>query len=135
MIIKIRGSKDYYFSDSIEPKERLIEINKMLEDILLFDGEELTVEEYFRDTWDKPPTKVALDKIGFYLSKMPEQNGRYDKEILSRNDELEMTKGVRWSYVDEKRVLTQGRYTVFSDLDRESAIEIGLIDSEDASFD
>lgn len=133
MIIKIRDKK-YTFSDTIEPSERNIEIQKMLDDEIVLDEVKMTIEEYFRTTWNKNPTIVALDKIGNYLSKMPDQNGKHDKEVLSRNDELEMTKGVRWKTIKNKRELVDGRYTTFSEMSKEEKVDLGLIEVNDSDF-
>lgn len=55
----------------------------------------MTVEEYYSHTWEKQNTKISLDRIGYYLSKMPEQKGKEDKSILNPSKELEMECGVR----------------------------------------
>lgn len=135
MKIKIDGHKSFYLPDNIEPFERLIEVNKMLEEELCFDGETMTVEDYFRHTWNKVESNGAnlsksnMDKIGFYLSKMPEQEGREDKEILSRNDQLEMSKGVRRTSKDGKNLYMESKYILHTDLSKEKLAEIGLIDN------
>ncbi|MFS0643698.1 hypothetical protein [Siminovitchia sp. 179-K 8D1 HS] len=133
MIIKIRG-KEYVFSDAIEPSERNTKIKNMLKDNIIFDDVKMTVEEYFRITWNKKPTIVALDKIGNYLSKMPNQNGKHDKEILSKNDELEITKGVRHKTVKGKREIVDSRYINFSELSKKDSVNLGLLDVDDSNF-
>lgn len=130
MIVKIERLKKYVFMDNLEPADRLVEVNKMLNDTLDFDGNKMTVEEYFRETFNKDFTRTNFEKISHYLSKMPEQNGTHDKKILSRNDELEMNKGVRWATRDGNRVLEQSKYTSFTDLDKETLIELGLAESD-----
>lgn len=55
----------------------------------------MTVEEYYSYTWEKQNTKISLDRIGYYLSKMPEQDGKKDNSILNPSKELEMQHGIR----------------------------------------
>lgn len=134
MKIEIAEIKTFYLSDSIEPVERLIEVKEMLNDTLQFDGELMTVEEYFRLTWNIENngvnyTKVNLDRIGFHLSKMPEQEGTHDKDILSRNDELEMTKGVRRVTRNGEKVYVPSRYILHTNLSKETSAELGLADN------
>lgn len=136
MKITIAGHSPYYLPDNIEPSERLIEVNKMLEDVLEFDGEYMTVEEYFRHTWTKVESngtnrsKNNMERIGTYLSKMPDQKGKEDKEVLSRNDHLEMSKGIRRTTTkDRKNAYVDSRYVIHSDLNKETLAELGLIDN------
>lgn len=135
MKIKLENSKTFYLPDNIEPKERLIEVNKLLNTIIELDGVEMTVEEYFNVTWNVEVngvnrTKNTLDRLGTYLSKMPNQNGRHDRYVLSRNDVLEMYKGVRWKTVKGKREVVRARYRLFTDLSLEEKIETGIIDED-----
>lgn len=137
--IKIANKKTYYLSDSLEPKERLVEVNKMMKDELEFDGLLMTVEEYFNYTWTREvnganPTKNTLERLGTYLSKMPDQNRQQDKAILSRNDELEMQKGVRRVNRGGKNLYVSSRYIVNTDLSLEDKVELGLVDSDDIEY-
>lgn len=136
MKIKIAGKKTYYFSDSIEPEERLVEVNKMLQDTLEFDGESMSIEDYFQHTWSREvngvnETKNTLDRIATYLSKMPNQDGKQDKEVMSRNDHLEMEKGIRRVHRKGENTYTSGRYIVNSELSPKDKAKMGLVDSED----
>lgn len=134
MILKFSNGKTFELLDNIEPKERLVEINKVLDTSLMFHGEAMTVNEYFRFTWTKSETKQMLDRISFYLSKMPEQNGQHDKTIISRNDELEMNKGVRWVNKNKKKVLESSRYRNFTDTSIDDKASFGLADIEDSNY-
>ena len=136
MKLKIGSIKTFYLPDNIGSKERLKEVNETLNSLVRFDGEEMTVEEYFRLTWNVEvnginKTKNTLERIGTYLSKMPEQKGRHDKYVFSRNDVLEMNKGVRWKTTKGIRVLGKSRYTVFSDLGVEDKVSLGLLEEND----
>jgi hypothetical protein len=130
MKLKFTNGASFLLPDNIEPSERLVEINKVLESELIFDGRTMTVEGYLRETWNKPTTITTLDRIGYYLSKMPEQDGQHDLEVLSKNDELEMNKGVRWKTASGERVLGKARYSNFTDLSTEDRAELGLIDTK-----
>lgn len=122
MKLKVGEKYTYYLSDSLSVDERLDEINKLLKAEVEFDDLTFTIEEYFKHTWDKPNTKIGLDIIGYYLSKKPDQNGTHDQEILSKNQEKELVKGV---YKGE------ARYTNFSDLNSEDQLNFGFRDYED----
>ena len=115
----------------IEPEVRLIEIERFLKIELKFDNKKMTVEDYFRYTWNEPATIYSMEKISLYLSKMPAQNGKHDKDTLSRNDEMEMKKGVRWTTKDNKKVLEKSRYMNFSDAGIEEKVSLGLNDIDD----
>lgn len=134
MKLKFTNGKSFLLPDNIEPSVRLIEVNKVLESELIFDGRSMTVEGYLRETWNKPTTITTLDRIGYYLSKMPEQNGQHDLEVLSKNDELEMNKGVRWKTVSGERVSVPARYTNFVDLSVDEKSDFGLIDTSDSNY-
>lgn len=133
MKLKFTNGKSFLLPDNIEPEERLVEINKVLESTLKFHGEEMTVEEYFRYTWDKDHTRTTLDRISFYLAKMPEQSGQHDKEIISRNDDMEMVKGVRWVNRNGEKTIEKARYINHSDLKIEQKVELGLVEDVEVS--
>ena len=135
MIIKIEGhSKEYVFSELIEPKERLVEVNKMLSETIEI-TEKMSVDQYFKESFTKSAnTKFNLEKIGTYLSKFPDQQGSHDKDILSRNDILEMNKGVRWKTKKGKRVLIKSRYIPFSNLNKTEQTELGLLEPSNESM-
>lgn len=131
MIIKIEGNKTFVFPDNIEPEERLILVNNMLNETITINCEELTVDEHFRDTFNVRGTITNLEKISYYLSKMPEQNGKEDKEILSRNDILEMDKGVRKTTKNGKNIVVNSKYRNFSETTMNDAVKIGIVDSDE----
>ena len=126
MIVKIEGSKSFIFPDNIEPSERLILINEMLDEVISLDGKEITVDDYFRDTFDVKGTRSNLEKISYYLSKMPEQSGRHDQEVLSKNDILEMEKGVRKTTKNGQNIVKESRYRNFSEVSKEDAVNLGI---------
>lgn len=128
MIIKIEGNNDYVFPDSLSVEDRLAAVELMLKETVIFYDGEMTIVDYFHETFNKDKTRSNLEKIGFYLSKMPDQNGRHDKEILSRNDEMEMQKGVRWKTIKGERVLIESRYKNFADLNKDEQVELGMLE-------
>lgn len=134
MILKFSNGKTFELLDNIEPKERVIEINKVLATSLRFHGEDMTVDEYFSYTFDNKDTRSLLDRIGSYLSKMPEQNGQHDKGIISRNDDMEMNKGVRWVNRNNKKVLEPSRYKTFTESSIEDKASFGLADIDDSNY-
>ncbi|WP_341323384.1 hypothetical protein NSQ62_07890 [Solibacillus sp. FSL H8-0523] len=131
MKLKFSNGESFLFSDLIEPEERLAEINYFLKTELVFDNMKMTVEEYFRYTWNDLNTVHIMDKISFYLSKMPNQRGKHDKALLSKNDEMEMNKGVRWTTKGHKKVAEKARYINFSDSSIEEKISLGLHDTDE----
>lgn len=126
MKIKINYKKTFLLDDKLEPNERLLEVNKMLKTVVQFDDDSMTVEEFLRFTWDKPTSINIMDLISIYLSKMPEQNGKEDKFVLSNNDVLEMNKGVRRTKKHGKNVYTESKYKTFIDLSLTEQSEIGI---------
>lgn len=133
MKINIANKKTYYLSDSLNLEERLAEVELLLNDKLKFDDGYMTVNEYFSITWNRTvgnrnPTQEALDRLGTYLSKMPDQDGKQDKETLSKNDIMEMEKGIRRVHRKGENLYESGRYVVYSDLSLEAKSKIGLTD-------
>lgn len=132
MKLKFSNGESFLFPDNIEPENRLILINELLSKKLKFDGDYMTVEEYFSFTWNKSTTINMMDRIATYLSKMPNQNGKEDKEILSKNNISEMNKGYYWTTTkDKKRVSKPSRYQSFSELDEESKGKLGLVENNE----
>lgn len=134
MILKFSNGKTFELADNIEPKERVKEINKVLATMLRFHGEDMTVDEYFRYTFDNKDTRSLLERISFYLSKMPEQNGQHDKGIISRNDEMEMNKGVRWANRNNKKVLEPARYKTFTESSIDEKASFGMVELDDSNY-
>lgn len=133
MRITLRG-KNYDFPDNIEPEERNKLIHNFLKQTIIVGDEEYDIELYYRETWFVESTKRDLDRIATYLVKMPNQNGKHDKEILSNNDIMEMEKGVRWQTEGNKRVIVPARYTNFSDLKLSEKVETGIVDIDEIRY-
>lgn len=94
MKIKI-NDRDFELPEVSDVEERKKIIDEFMDTLLLLaDNKKMTVEEYYHYTWDKPSTMTSLDRIGYYLSKMPNQEGKKDKEVLTKNKQLEMEKGI-----------------------------------------
>lgn len=100
----------YYLDMNLTQDLKLEEVAILLQEKLVFDGEEMTVEEYFSETWDNPVTKKNLDMIGYYLIRGD------DEGILSNDDIKEMERKPK-------------NYVTFSDLSKKRQVEIGLIDA------
>lgn len=105
---------DLNLSDDIEDKMSIV--NSILQEKIYFHENEMTVEEYFSTTWDKENTKVALDIIGYYLTKENK-----DLTILSNTRRKEMENG-------------SDRHTTFSGMGIENQLAIGLIDEDDYAY-
>lgn len=117
MKIQLGNKYKFYLPDIQDVDKRLCDVNELLKTEVQFDDLQCTVEEYLRITWDKNNTRIVLDRIGYYLSKKPNQDGTHDKEMLSKNEEIEMISGF---YKGEKR------YTNFTNLDEENKILFGF---------
>lgn len=76
----------------------------------------LTVEQYFRYTWDKQNTRTALDIISYYLTKGNSEFEGEDKEVLSHKKEKELKKGSK-------------RHVTFSAMSIIQQEDLGLIDT------
>lgn len=101
-------------------KERNTVIHELLEEEMSFQDETMTVEEYFRHTWNKEPTKVSMDIIGYYLTKNNYEGE--DREILSNGKQKEMRKGSK-------------RHTTFTGMGVDSQVALGLADIDDSNYD
>lgn len=105
--------KTYNLNMEIPLTDRIPVINKILNESIEFHEEVMTVEEYFRHTWNKQNTKIALDIIGYYLTKE-----NRDLEVLSTKKQLEMDTGSK-------------RHTTFSGMGYDNQVAFGLVDIED----
>lgn len=81
----------------------------------------MTVEDYFRFTWDEPTTKVLMDIIGYYLTKNNTEEEGEDKEVLSNKKQKEIRKGSK-------------RHTTFSGLPNEVQTSMGLKDDKQDDY-
>lgn len=127
MILEI-GGHSFVFSDGIEPQERKLEIEKCFQEKRLFyaEKEEMTVEEYLSYNSQREVVRNILGRIATYLSKMPEQNGQEDKEVLSKNDIVEMEKGFRKTTSKGKTITAVSRYSNFSELSLKHKVDLGI---------
>lgn len=98
---------------SLTFEERTKVINSLLNEVIDFHAQSMTVEEYFRFTWKKNSTITCMDIIGYYLSKEEK-----DLTILSQKKENEMAKGSK-------------RHTTFSSMGKENQQQYGLIDLDE----
>lgn len=80
----------------------------------------MTVEDYFRFTWNKQPTKVSMDIISYYLTKNNTEENE-DKEVLSNVKQKEMLKGSK-------------RHTTFSGMGYDNQVAVGLVDIDDSNY-
>lgn len=83
------------------------------------ENESLTVEEYFRYTWNKQNTRTSLDIISYYLTKGNSEGE--DKEVLSHKKEKELQKGSK-------------RHVTFSGMSIRQQEDLGLIDTSDTNY-
>lgn len=109
--------KTYELDFSLEDEERMKIVNGILSDVIGFNGEEMTVEDYFIETWDvlsyKDTTLYYKEVLGYYLSKEER-----DLSVLSRDKMKEMNRGSK-------------RHTTFSNMDYKSQVGLGIIDEDD----
>lgn len=81
-------------------------------------NEDLTVEEYFQETWNIQHTIICMDMIGYYLSKgnVPlndDGTKPQDDEVLSHKKQKEIEQGTR-------------KYSNFSNLSLTDKVSLGL---------
>lgn len=133
--MKLKLPHGEIFLDSELPFEtRKQEVDKLLASKIVFQSETMTVEEYFRHTWEKSPTKTCMDMIGYYLTKNnrseeeleadkkeDDKNYKEDKYVLSNKKTKEMQKG---SY----------RHTTFSSMGIEYQTMMGIDDIDDSNY-
>lgn len=96
--------------------ERNEKIFEILAEEIVFHEETMSVEEYFRYTWEKEPSKVSMDIIGYYLTKNNYEGE--DREVLSNKKQKEIRKGSK-------------RHTTFSGMGYDNQVAVGLVDIED----
>lgn len=103
--------KTYNLDTNLAIEERLLMINTLLEEKIEFYEQVMTVEEYFRHTWEE--SKTCMDIIGYYLTKEDKK-----LEILSNNKQQEMKTGSK-------------RHTTFSGMGYANQVAVGLIDIDE----
>lgn len=105
--------KTYNLDMDLPLEDRIPVINKILNEKIEFHEEIMSVEEYFRHTWNKQNTKISLDIIGYYLTKEDR-----NLDVLSVKKQLEMHNGSK-------------RHTTFSGMGYDNQVAVGLIDIDD----
>lgn len=108
--------KTYSLNMDLEIEDRKKEIDNILAEVIEFHESSMSVEDYFRYTWNKQPTKIAMDIIGYYLSKETK-----NLNVLSNDKQKEMIKG-------------SPRHTTFSGMGYENQIKVGIIDIDDSNY-
>lgn len=91
-------------------------IHAILEEEVEFHSETMTVEDYFRRTWNDKTTKVLMDVIGYYLTK--NNTVGEDREVLSNYKQKEMRVG-------SKRMIT------FSGMEIGDQLSYGITEVDD----
>lgn len=117
----ILAHREVSLSSELDFKERKEFIESLLsEPTGLQDSNDdyLTVEEYFRYTWNKQNTRTALDIISYYLTKGNSDTEGEDREVLSHRKEKELKKGSK-------------RHVTFSGMSIRQQEDLGLIDTLD----
>lgn len=97
-------------------EDRMTIINGILSEVIDFHEESMTVEEYFKYTWDKQNSRICMDIIGYYLTK---ENKNLD--VLSNFKQKEMLSGSK-------------RHTTFSGMGYDNQVEFGLVDIDDSNY-
>lgn len=134
MIIKL-PQEDYFLNSELPFCKRNEEVNNLLLKKIEFYSETMTVEEYFRITWEIPESKKCMDMIGYYLSKNNRsedeleqdradndgKDSKEDKYILSNKKIKEMQKGSK-------------RHTTFSSMGIEYRAMMGIDDIDDTNY-
>src|SRR5699024_1925954 len=106
-------NKTYDLDMSIPLENRILEINSILEEKVEFHNSTMSIEEYFRETWDNQGTKMCMDMIGYYLTKVDK-----DLSTMSNKKVEELERG-------------SNRHTTFSSMGYENQVDVGVIDPDD----
>lgn len=101
---------------SLSPTEKLEVVYKLLDEDIVFHDETMTLEDYFRFTFEIQSSITAMDIISYYLTK---ENRVL--EVLSTKKQEEMRKGSK-------------RHTTFSGMGYADQVRNGVIDSDDYQF-
>ena len=97
-------------------EDRIPIIDNVLQTEIEFHSSTMTIEEYFRATWENSGTKICLDIIGYYLTKE-----KQDLSILSQDREKELSSG-------------SSRHVTFSSMGYENQVNVGAIDPDDYEY-
>lgn len=154
MQINIGGKYKFFLSDNkeITPTEKVKIVNELLEKELDFDGEAMTIQEYFRFTWEKEDnsSKNTMNNLAYYMSyyhrteeelNLEEENKKsYMKSsstgILTHNQEKEMSTGYYITKDEEGNPIKKRRYTNFVNLPTSDKGSLGVsqyLDNKDRS--
>lgn len=120
----ILAHREVSLTSELDYQERKMFIENLLsEPTGLKDNEDddLTIEQYFRYTWEKQNTRTAMDIISYYLTKGNSDFEGEDKEVLSHRKEKELKKGSK-------------RHVTFSAMSVKHQEDLGLIDISEAGF-
>lgn len=109
-------NKNYDLDMALSLEDRLIVINTILTEEVEFYNSTMTIEEYFRETWDNQGTKVCMDIIGYYLTKVEK-----DLSTMSTKKVLEMERG-------------SDRHVTFTSMGYENQINVGANDPDDYEY-
>lgn len=129
--------REVNLDSNLPHEERNQVIFDLLEETIEFHEQTMTVEDYFRYTWNKQPTKVSMDIIGYYLTK----NNMNEAELEEIEDENEQetnnsnnNKEDRWVISNKKqKEMRKGskRHTTFSGMGYENQVKVGLIEVDE----
>lgn len=128
--------REVNLDSSLSFEERNQVIYKLLEETIEFHEQTMTVEGYFRYTWNKQPTKVSMDIIGYYLTKnnINEEELKTIAEDEDTSDEEKNNEEDRWVISNKKqKEMRKGskRHTTFSGMGYDNQVKVGLIDIEE----
>jgi len=107
--------REVILDTSLDLEKRKEIVEKILKDIVEYNGKNITLEEYFRETWNSKSTSVCLDIMGYYLIKKYKKR---DRSIISRKKHKQMKNNNK-------------HYINFSNLSKRKQIELGIKDYED----
>lgn len=108
--------KNVNLDASLNPDAKMEIIFKLLDEEIVFHNETMTLEEYFRLTFEIQSSIIAMDIIGYYLTK---ENRVL--EIMSTKKQEEMQKGSK-------------RHVTFTSMGYVNQVRNGVIDSDDYQF-
>lgn len=156
MKLKIGDKYEYILPDGkdVTPQERIVLVNEILNTVLDFDGDRMSVEEYLDFTWtSKPETAIVLTNLSYYISlhhrteaeielEKEDRECDYGKKrttstnsILSKNEEREMERGFYVTKDPNNRTknILKKRYDTFSNLDITDKNKLGIDQYKDGS--
>lgn len=158
MKFKIHDKYEYTLPDGIDvtPQERKKLVQEILDTVLDFDGDIMSVEEYLNFTWEsKPETALVLGNFAHYITvhhrteaeielEKEDRQTTYDNlnkrktstnGVLSKNEIREMERGfyVTKDPVNKTKNILKKRYDTFTDLNITDKNNLGLDQYKDGS--